>query len=167
MKRPYTGNKDGLAKGATLGIVALVEAISTYSSGACWNNGTFVNRPMRGKESLSVHATGRAADISWRKVGKKGKKDGRVSAEKIMEFLVEHAEALGLEMIIDYPIKPFGRAWRCDRNEWLKYDSETVHGGGNPASDWFHVEISPKMSSKPNEITKVFSDFFVFQEKTA
>jgi len=158
MKRPYTGNKDGLAKGATLGLNALVKAISTYSSGALWNNGTFVNRPMRGKTSLSVHATGRAADISWRKINHKGVKNGRVPAEKMMNFLAENADALGIEMIIDYNYAPHGRAWRCDRDAWQVYDKETVKG--TPNGDWFHVEISPQMSKKPELVASIFAEKF-------
>lgn len=158
MKRPYTGNKDGLAKGATSGLVALVKEITTYSQGALWNNGTFVNRPMRGKESLSVHATGRAADISWRKMEHKGVKNGRVHAEKMMNFLVENADALGIEMVIDYNYAPHGRAWRCDRDAWQVYTKETVHG--TPDGDWFHIEVSPQMSQKPQLISAVFTEKF-------
>ena len=159
MKRPYTGNKDGIAKGATSGLVALVKEIRTYSSGALWNNGTFVNRPMRGKQSLSVHATGRAADISWRKMQHKGVKNGRVYAEKMMNFLVENADALGIEMVIDYNYSPHGRAWRCDRDAWKIYSKKTV--SGTPDGDWFHVEVSPKMSHKPKMISEVFSEKFI------
>lgn len=158
MKRPYTGNKDGLAKGATSGLNALVKEISTYSSGALWNNGTFVNRPMRGKESLSVHATGRAADISWRKMEHKGVKNGRPQAEIMMNFLVANADALGIEMVIDYNYAPHGRAWRCDRDAWQIYNKETVHG--TPNGDWFHVEVSPEMSQKPHIISAVFTEKF-------
>lgn len=158
MKRPYTGNKDGLAKGATSGLNALVKEISTYSHGALWNNGTFVNRPMRGKESLSVHATGRAVDMSWRKMEHKGIKNGRPQAELMMNFLVENADALGIEMIIDYNYAPFGRAWRCDRDAWQVYTKETVHG--TPDGDWFHVEVSPQMSQKPQLISAVFAEKF-------
>lgn len=156
MPRPYTGNKDGLAKGATAGLLALVDEISKHSAGALWNNGTFVNRPMRGKTSLSVHATGRAADVSWRKLSAdKGKKNGREYAETMMKFLVQHADALGLEMLIDYFPKPYGKAWRCDRNAWQVYESEVVHGA--PNGDWFHVEVSPEMAKKPDSIREVFA----------
>lgn len=160
MPRSYTGNKDGLASGATAGLTALVDEISKKSGGALWNNGTFVNRPMRGKVSLSVHATGRAADISWRKVSPdKGKKNGRQYAEKMMHFLVQHADALGLEMCIDYFPKPYGKAWRCDRNAWQVYESETVSGA--PNGDWFHVEVSPEMSKKPEKIREVFAQHWI------
>ena len=160
MSRPYTGNKDGVAKGATAGLLALVDEISKNSNGALWNNGTFVNRTMRGKVSLSVHATGRATDISWRKMSAdKGKKNGRKHAERMMNFLVQHNDALGLEILIDYFPKPYGRAWRCDRNRWRVYESETVAGA--PNGDWFHAEVSPEMSKKPEQIREVFAKHWV------
>lgn len=156
MSRPYTGSKDGVAKGATVGLLALVDEIGKRSDGALWNNGTFVNRPMRSKQTLSVHATGRAADISWRKMSPKiGKENGREYAVKMMKFLVQHADALGLEMCIDYFPKPWGRGYRCDRNAWQKYDKPTVSGA--PLGDWFHCEISPEMSGKPDKIRAVFA----------
>jgi hypothetical protein len=156
VSRPYTGSKDGVAKGATVGLLALVDEIGKRSDGALWNNGTFVNRPMRSKQTLSVHATGRAADISWRKMSPKiGKENGREYAVKMMKFLVQHADALGLEMCIDYFPKPWGRGYRCDRNAWQKYDKPTVSGA--PLGDWFHCEISPEMSGKPDKIRAVFA----------
>jgi hypothetical protein len=154
--RPYTGSKDGVADGATAGLLALVDEINKRSDGALWNNGTYVNRPMRGKQTLSVHATGRAVDISWRKMSAKvGKTNGREYALKMMDFLVLHAEALGLEMCIDYYPKPWGRAYRCDRNAWQNYDKSTVSGA--PMGDWFHAEVSPEMSTQPQKIRAVFA----------
>ena len=158
MKRPYTGNKDGLAKGATLGIVALVEAISTYSSGACWNNGTFVNRPMRGKESLSVHATGRAVDLSFRFMEKEQrgiKEGGRKQAMEAMNFLVKNADAFGLEAILDYFPMPHGRGWRCDRSSWTIYNKKTITGA--PMGDWFHAEISTALADNPDAMREAFA----------
>jgi hypothetical protein len=123
---------------------------------ALWNNGSWGVRNMRGKEALSVHATGRACDISWRNMGdgKRGvAKGGRKYAMAAMDYLVKHADALGIEMIIDYFPAPHGRASKCDRNmAWQKYDKETVHGA--PNGDWFHVEVDGKKSSE--EIKAVF-----------
>lgn len=156
MSRPYTGNKDGVAKGATAGLLALVDEMCKRSDGALWNNGTFVNRPMRSQKNLSVHATGRAADISWRKMSPKvGKENGREFAVRMMDFIVLHAEALGLEICIDYFPQPWGRAYRCDRNAWLKYTTSTVSGA--PLGDWMHCEVSPEMSGKPERIRAVFA----------
>jgi hypothetical protein len=112
---------------------------------------------MRGKESLSVHATGRAADISWRNMsdGKRGvAKGGRKYAMSAMDYLIKHADALGIEMIIDYFPAPHGRASKCDRDmAWQKYTKLTVSGA--PSGDWFHLEVDGKKSSE--QIKAVFA----------
>ena len=157
MKRPYTGNKDGAATGEHPQLTALMNQLFKAYPKAIWNNGSWGVRNMRGKEALSVHATGRAVDISWRNMGdgKRGvAKGGRKYATEAMDYLVKHADALGIEMIIDYFPAPHGRASKCDRNmAWQKYDKETVHGA--PNGDWFHVEVDGKKSSE--EIKAVFA----------
>lgn len=159
MKRPYTGNKDGAAAGEHPQLTALMKELFKAYSPALWNNGSFGIRSMRGKESLSVHATGRAVDISFRNMGdgKRGvTKGGRKYAMEAMEYLIKHADELGVEMIIDYMPAPHGRAAKCDRDmAWQKYTKETVHGGGSPSSDWFHVEVDGKKSSE--QIKAVFA----------
>ena len=71
-----------------------------------------------------------------------------------MEYLIKNADALGIEMIIDYFPAPHGRAAKCDRDmAWLKYDKETVHGA--PNGDWFHCEVDGKKSSE--QIKAVFA----------
>ena len=157
MKRPYTGNKDGAAAGEHPQLTALMRELFKAYSPALWNNGSWGVRNMRGKESLSVHATGRASDISWRNMsdGKRGiAKGGRKYATEAMEYLIKNADALGIEMIIDYFPAPHGRAAKCDRDmAWLKYDKETVQGA--PNGDWFHVEVDGKKSSE--QIKAVFA----------
>ena len=156
MKRPYTGNKDGASTGEHPQLTALMKELFKAYPKALWNNGSWGVRNMRGKEALSVHATGRAVDISWRNMGdgKRGvAKGGRKYAMEAMDYLVKHADALGVEMIIDYFPAPHGRASKCDRNmAWQKYDKETVHGA--PNGDWFHVEVDGTKSSE--EIKAVF-----------
>jgi hypothetical protein len=56
----------------------------------------------------------------------------------MMQFLVDNADALGLEMVIDYCPQPFGRAWRCDRNVWRNY--LTTH---SPGRTWWRL-VSPR-----------------------
>ena len=150
MKRVYTGNKDGAAAGEHPQLTALMKELFKAYPKALWNNGSFGVRNMRGKESLSVHATGRACDISWRNMsdGKRGvAKGGRKYAMSAMDYLVKHADALGVEMIIDYFPAPHGRAAKCDRDmAWQKYTKETVHGA--PTGDWFHTEVDGKKSSE-------------------
>ena len=148
--RNYTGTADGIAKGERPGLRVLVAWLERQSERALWNNGTFANRAVRGKSSLSVHATGRAADLSYRKMEKKGKVNGRKHAVRVMDFLVKNADKLGIELIIDYYPEPYGRTWRCDRNAWKKYITPTVSGA--PHGDWIHIEISPAMADNPEQM---------------
>ena len=156
MKRPYTGNKDGVAAGEHPQLTALMRELFKAYSPALWNNGSWTVRNMRNKSSLSVHASGRACDISWRNMGdgKRGvAKGGRKHAMEAMRYLVEHADDLGVELIIDYFPVPFGRAAKCDRNmEWRRYTKKTVSGA--PRGDWFHLEVDGKKSSE--QIKAVF-----------
>lgn len=143
MKRPYTGDKRPVAKGPTPHIVALVECVEKNWE-AMWNNGIWAIREKRGKNQMSVHAKGTAADLSYRFIGGKGKRfGGRKQALACMAFLVENADSLGIEMIIDYKFGEFGRAWRCDRNGWKVYEKPTVQFGGS--GDWIHVEVDGKL----------------------
>lgn len=155
MKRPYTGF-NGNAAGEHPQLTALIKQM-TKRYDCIWNNGSFGIRSIRGKTSPSVHSTGRAVDLSYRNMGdgKRGKpKGGRKQAEEAMEFLIKNADALGIEMIIDYFPAPWGRAARCDRNmAWKKYEKKTVSGA--PSGDWFHVEVDGKKSAP--EIDAVFA----------
>jgi hypothetical protein len=91
-------------------------------------------------EKPSVHSTGRAADLSWRKSGKKGS-GNYADAVALMDFLVLHADALQIESVHDYFPQPFGRGWKCDRENWTVYAKPTI--GSAPNGDWIHIEISP------------------------
>ena len=109
MKRPYTGNRDGAAKGLRPGMKVFIDEVIKLSNGALWNNGDWGVRPMRGKEELSVHATGRAADLSYRHMPpKKGIKNGRVEAVRVLKILQANADLLGIEAMFDYFPKPCG-----------------------------------------------------------
>jgi hypothetical protein len=159
-KRPYTGNKDGEAKGLRPGMKVFINETIKLSNGALWNNGDFGVRPMRGKEELSVHATGRAVDLSFRHiVGKKGVKNGRLEAMRVLKIIVANADALGLEAAFDYIVKPHGRAWMCNRDAWLNYKKETIHGGGS--GDWLHFEVSPAMADDASKMQQAFANLVI------
>jgi hypothetical protein len=155
VKRPYTGY-DGDAAGEHPQLTALIRQITKHFD-CIWSNGSFSVRSIRGKSSKSVHSTGRAVDLSWRNMGdgRRGKpKGGRKQAMAAMNYLVKHADALGVEIIIDYFPTPHGRASKCDRNmAWKKYDKATVSGA--PNGDWFHVEVDGKKSAP--QINAVFA----------
>ena len=154
--RQYTGNRDGDHGKARPGLLEFVKTIEQVTDGALWNNGTYANRKMRGKESLSVHATGRAVDLSWRKLGTKGRRNGRAMAMWLCDVLFEHADTLGVEAILDYWPKPHGRGYRCDRGSWQNYTVPTI--GGAPDGDWLHVELSPRMADSPTLVREAWSD---------
>lgn len=135
MTRQYTGF-DSLAKGTQPGLRALVDLICFLNHGKITDLGTWMVRDARGKTGVpSVHGTGRAADLGWF-----DRKDG----ERLIDWLVTNADTLGLEILIDYHPRPFGRAWRCDRGRFKTYLKRTVAGA--PGGRWIHIEISPTMA---------------------
>jgi hypothetical protein len=146
--RPYTGF-NGIAGGTSSGLQMLIRRIERETAKGLWNNGAWGIRDMKGKPgNPSVHSTGRAVDMSWRDMpDDRGRPNYRFQAQKIIDLLVQNADDIGLEMIIDYFPHPWGRAWRCDRNRWRKYDGRTVSGA--PGGDWYHIEISPAMAADP------------------
>lgn len=158
MSRPYTGTIDGVSQSKRAGLEHLVACIGYLSGNKLWNNGTLAVRPMRGKRSLSVHATGRAADISYRKVNGKG--SDRAYSLVWIDLLVKHADELGLELLTDYSYtkgKGGGRTWKCDRHAWLDNGRGVIEGGGSPSSDWFHLELSPEMSDSVPKMQEVIN----------
>jgi hypothetical protein len=144
-------------------MTAFIKEIETRSGGALWNNGDYVVRNMRGKESLSVHATGRAVDLSYRFMRSNGKGSatrgiadgGRQEAVKWCRLLVTNADLLGIECILDYFPEPHGRGWRCDRRDWVKYEVKTISGA--PKGDWLHIELTPAMADDPAAVRQAFT----------
>ena len=155
--RPYTGF-DGYRTKRQPGLEYLVAAIAFLTGNRVWNNGTLGIRPIRGGTAPSVHGTGRAADLSWRDMrdGKRGTGATRADAEQVADWLVRHEERLGVELVLDYFPRPFGRGWRCDREAWTNYTTKTVAGA--PGGDWLHVEISPAMASNLHAMMAAVDD---------
>jgi hypothetical protein len=152
MSRPYTGTKDGIARGARPGTKHFQNLMCFFFE--MRNLGIFANRPVRGGSSLSVHATGRACDLG-------GNRD---KVKAAMEFLYAFRDELGVECIHDYrnvwlPGK-FGAAYRCNRDTggifsgWRVYDKNTIGPGGS----WVHYEINPAMADDPDAVTAAFTD---------
>jgi hypothetical protein len=155
--KPYTGNSDGAAAGPRAGMDEWIRQAIKYGAGAFWNNGSWGVRDMRGSENLSVHATGRAVDLSYRKSDKQPKAN-RKSTIAFINIVTANANALGLECVLDYFPQSFGRGWRCDRQAWSKYSKPTIHGA--PGGDWIHVEISPAMADSPALVKQAFQRVF-------
>ena len=156
--RDYIGNADGASPGPRAGMDEWIRQAIAASNGALWNNGSWGRRDVKGKPgTMSVHATGRAVDLSYRK-SEKHPKAGRLNARSFIDVVVANANNLGVQMIIDYFPKEFGRAWRCDRQAWLKYDKPTIHGA--PGGDWFHIEITPQAADSVIWVKAAFLKVF-------
>ena len=144
-KRKYTGF-DKVSKGRRAGTTKLINWILFLNAGKFRNLGSWVVRDMRGKPgSESVHSTGRAFDLGF-----KNYEDARA----LCDFLTRHWEAFGIEAIIDYYPRPFGRGWRVDRLRWIDYTKKTVSGA--PGGKWIHVEISNEVADDAAYIDAVF-----------
>lgn len=142
--RKYTGTSDGAAKGKRPGTEKLIDLC--HRRWGFTNLGSWVVRDMRGKPGqLSVHATGRAADISYGK--------DKAKAIEAMNWFVQHADALGIEEVHDYSgitkkgCEAWGRGWRCDRHTWLDWSAS--NNGGSQHATWIHVELDPAMADDP------------------
>jgi len=156
MSRPYTGTTDGAAKGKRPGLEAFVAAIQNQSGGQLWNNGTWGIRNMRGKAALSVHATGRAADLSRRNYRDRPG-CSRAELERVIDWLVEHADAIGLEFLADYEPAPAGRGWKCSREAWKDWKRGEVSGA--PGGDWIHIELDTEHADATDWIADVMASF--------
>ena len=147
MIRPYTGTKDGIARGARPGTKQF-QALMVYLF-QMRSLGIYSNRTVRGGSSLSVHATGRACDL--------GGSDEKII--RAINFLVDFADDLGVEAVHDYGnrVMPgkFGAAWKCNRDGWKIYTAPTI---GSPGAKWVHYEISPAMADDPDAVNAAFTD---------
>ena len=109
-----------------------------HSDGCLWNNGSWIVRDVRGKPgTISNHAKGVAVDLSyrWQSEKNKGRQDGRKVSLAFIIKLLENADTLGIELVIDYALM---RSWKCDRGTWIKGNFQT--------GDWYHIEVNPVMA---------------------
>lgn len=148
--RPYTG-WNGNVKKPLPSMNRFIDYVTFLTGGGLWNNGSHGVRPVRGGQSPSVHGTGRAVDFSWRRTklgrGRHGFGDWWQAAS-FYEFLLQNADVLEIEHMVDYTPRPHGRAYRCDKGAgWYNYSKPTVKGA--PGGDWVHVEISPRAAADP------------------
>ena len=156
MTKPYTAFKAPVAKGPLQGTDEFIRQVVKRSSGSLWNNGSWVLRDIRTKPGqISNHARGLAVDFSYRKMTDKGIVEGRKTALPFIYKLLQNADTLQIELVIDYAEN---RSWKCDRGTWLK--------GKWSGGDWFHIEISPAMANNANLVKQAFNDVFQDMPKT-
>ena len=115
------------------------------------NLGSWVVREQRGKPSSSVPGTGRAVDLGFT-----GLKQGRKKCLELIKLLVANADVLGVELILDYTPKPYGRGWKADRGSWQRYEKPTISGA--PGGKWIHVEVSPELLGNMRAVNQGWND---------
>ena len=160
MTKPYVITKQPVVNSPLAGMAKWVELCCKHSNGSLWNNGIWVVRDMRGKPGVvSNHARGLATDLSyrWQAQKNKGVKDGRKQSLAYVVKLLEHADTLGIQLVIDYALK---RSWKCDRGTWQPLPS--VDEG-----DWYHIEVEPRLAHDPEATKQAFQAVFGVSPKAA
>ena len=154
--KPYTVNEAPIVNGPLLGTDEFIRQVVKRSSGSLWNNGSYQLRHIRTRpDVISNHAKGLAVDFSYRKMSNKGLVEGRKIALPFLYKLLNNADTLEIQLVIDYFQN---RSWRCDRGTWQK--------GKWVGGDWFHIEISKTMASSENLVKHAFSTVFKDKPKT-
>ena len=139
MTKPYIVTKQPVVTKPLMGTSEWARQATVHSDGSLWNNGTFVVRDVRGKPGIiSNHARGLAMDLSYRWQSQKnlGRQDGRKISLAFIVKLLDNADALGIQLVIDYALK---RSWKCDRGSWQASNFEQ--------GDWYHIEIDPTIAN--------------------
>lgn len=154
--KPYTVLTAPIVKHPLPGTDEFIRQIVKRAGGALWNNGSYQLRDIRNRPgTISNHAKGLAVDFSYRKMTDKGIVNGRKVALPFLYKLLDHADTLEIELVIDYF---FNRSWKCDRATWIK--------GKWVGGDWFHVEISANMANNENLVKQAFNSVFKEMPKT-
>jgi len=149
--RPYTGNSDPTSRTRP--------GTKRFQDWLCFlfqmrNLGIYANRPVRGGNGLSVHATWRAMDTGGTPQ----------QCKDLINFLNSYRDRLLIEEIHDYknvwiPGKGFGAGYRCSRDNggifsgWKVYEKNTIGAGGN----WVHLEIAPEMADDASKVDATFT----------
>ena len=141
---PYTG-AGAWAGGANCGggLLAGTREVGDYAKakfvGVSGYGGYACRRNTANTAELSVHGTGRAIDIM---IPLKGGDADNAKGDPIANYLVQNAEAIGIQFII----------W--DRNSWgasRSLPKLRSYGGPNPHKDHLHVELSPAGARRMTE----------------
>lgn len=140
--KPYIVTQQPVSKKPLPGMDEWIRQAVKNSNKSLWNNGSWVVRDVRGKPGvISNHARGLAVDLSyrWQAQKKLGRQDGRKVSLAYIVKLLENADDLGIQLVIDYALN---RSWKCDRGTWQP--------GKFESGDWYHIEIEPTIANNAN-----------------
>ncbi len=134
----FDGNREGPRPAMDIWIRHAIKVSGLKNLGSWVVREQKSSKTVNHKGSPSVHGTGRAVDLGYT-----GVKEGRKRALDLMQTLIENDDLLGVELILDYCFKPFGRGWKSERGTWQNYDKPTIAGA--PTGRWIHVEVNPRL----------------------
>jgi hypothetical protein len=147
--KPYTVNAAPVVTRPLAGMDLWITRAVRHSDKSLWNNGSWIIREIKGKPGIvSNHAKGVAVDLSyrWQSEKNRGRQDGRRVSLAYMNKLLQNADTLGIQLVIDYALN---RSWKCSRGTWI--------AGTFESGDWWHVEIDPVICNSP-ELAKAAWD---------
>jgi hypothetical protein len=150
--KPYTVNAAPVATRPLAGMDLWLSRAVRHSDNSLFNNGSWVLRDVRGKPGIvSNHAKGVAVDLSyrWQAQLKKGRQDGRKVSLAYIIKLLENADTLGIQLVIDYALN---RSWKCSRGTWI--------AGTFESGDWYHIEVDPVMCNSPELAKQAWDKVF-------
>lgn len=137
--KPYTVNAAPIVKGPLAGMDYWITRAIKHSDKSLWNNGSWMMREIKNKPgTISNHAKGLAVDLSYRMIANTPGKSIYMGRQKSLPYitkLLENADTLGIELVIDYALR---RSWKCDRGTWIAGNFQT--------GDWYHIEINSVMA---------------------
>ena len=124
------------------GMKEFAKQVCAHSNKSLWTNGTFIYRDVKNRPGvISNHARSLALDASYRFSKIHGRKNGREVSLPYIYKLLEHADILCIQLVIDYALQ---RSWKCDRRTWIK--------GAVEVGDWYHIELSPNFANDPIKV---------------
>ena len=149
--KPYTVNAAPVVQAPLAGMDYWITRAIKHSNGCLWNNGSWIIRDIKNKPgTISNHAKGVAVDLSYRMVANvHAIYMGRQRSLPYIVKLLENADTLGIELVIDYALR---RSWKCDRGTW--------NAGNFQTGDWYHIEVNPVMAHSPELAKQAWDKVF-------
>lgn len=104
--------------------------------------GCYADRPKTSGRSPSLHRDGRAIDVGF---------DGRLQVrELVYEWLIEHADPLNIQMVLNYQAGGYGGTrWRLPYNAG---DANAGRGTWSRPGHWLHIERTLAGADDPRPI---------------
>ena len=150
--KPYTVNAAPVVTRPLAGMDLWLSRAVKHSDNSLHNVGSWVVRDVRGKPGIvSNHAKGVAVDLSyqWQSAKKRGRQDGRKVSLAYIIKLLENADTLGIQLVIDYALN---RSWKCSRGTWI--------AGTFESGSWWHIEVDPVICNSPELAKQAWDKVF-------